>query len=95
MQSRRKQTIFESERIYIGDRTLFTRARFIGVKSHSEGKGGEQQGWRLGRRGLIYYVLLTHVTSVTWDHYNRASDNENANESARIDMDMRVCNLVE
>lgn len=28
-------------------------------------------------------MLLTHVTSVTWDHYNRANDNENANESAR------------
>lgn len=82
--SRANKTIFESERVRTEeDRNVVTREHVSSAwkaiqRGEGEGEGGD------GRRGeFIYYVLLTHVTSVTWDHYNRANDNENANESAR------------
>lgn len=80
------------------DRSLYSRARCNGVKRHPIRAGGEGGGGGKGKT-LPYLLRATYTTlQARYVGLLQSSDNENANESAarsRIDMDMRVCNLIE
>lgn len=71
------------------------------MKSHPEeeeeerGEKGEAREAGSGEGGLSTTCYLHMLQTLRGTITIAPNDNENANESARIDMDMRVCNLVE